>query len=417
MNRPLFRGEALQNKARKPHGSILLTQTWSNTSLALFLGALVASLIVFAMFAGFARKATVNGILVPDKGVNRILSPQGGVVVKLHASEGQEVRVGDPLLAISSERSGENGAVQAAVKESIIIRIDKLRRELEQVGGQSANKQRELADKIASINTSLKQLEDEIGLQRHKVNLARDVSARVAELAKSGNMSKITAAEKEADVLEQQGRLSSLEVQRQSVLRDLASIQSSQHDSVFQKNRDVSTIQREIEDLKQQLAENEGKRQIIVRAELDGRVAALLVEPGQSIIANQRIASILPKNGKLEAELYMPSKNVGMVTPNTQVVVRYDSFPYQKFGQFNGIVRDVSETSISVGDFPHMTNQSAGSDSFFRVRVALDKQDVAFHGTNYQLKPGMQLTAHVMLEKRTLAEWMFEPLLGMAARN
>jgi len=29
----------------------------------------------------------------------------------------------------------------------------------------------------------------------------------------------------------------------------------------------------------------------------------------------------------------------------------------------------------------------------------------------------MQLTAQVVLEERTLAEWMFEPLLGMAARN
>jgi predicted RNase H-like nuclease (RuvC/YqgF family) len=51
-------------------------------------------------------------------------------------------------------------------------------------------------------------------------------------------MSKIVAADKEADLLEQQGRL------------------SSQTDSAIQKNRDVSSIQREIEDLKQQLAEN-----------------------------------------------------------------------------------------------------------------------------------------------------------------
>ncbi|WP_371865173.1 HlyD family secretion protein [Massilia eburnea] len=261
----------------------------------------------------------MSGSIVPDKGVNRVLSPQFGTVAKLNLSEGLEVKIGDPLLIISSDRSGENGAVQAAVKESLVARIDKLRRELDQVGGQAQNKQRELAEKLLSTNASLKQLDHELSLQRDKVNLARDVSARVAELAKTGNMSKITAAEKEGDVLEQQGRLSSLEVQRQSMLRDLASVQSSQTDSSIQKNRDVSTIQREIEDLKQQLAENEAKRQIIVRAELDGRVAAVLVEPGQSLVANQRIASILPKDGKLEAELYMPSKNIGMVTQGTRV--------------------------------------------------------------------------------------------------
>lgn len=415
MNRPLFRDEVIVNKSRKLHGSILLTQTWSNTALVVFLCVIVGSLLLFFVCFGFARKATVTGIVVPDKGVNRILSPQTGTVSKLNVFEGQEVKIGDPLLIISSERSAESGAVQAAVKESLIARIEKLHRELEQVGGQSQNKQRELADKLVSINATLKQLEHEISLQRDKVTLARDVSARVAELAKTGNMSKITAAEKEADVLEQQGRLSSLEVQRQSMLRDLASIQSSQTDSSIQKNRDISTIQREIEDLKQQLAENEAKRQIIVRAELDGRVAAVLVEPGQSLVANQRIASILPNGGKLEAELYMPSKNIGMVTPSTRVVLRYDSFPYQKFGQFTGTVRDVSETSISASDLAHPTGQS--SESYFRVRVALDKQEVNLRDKHYQLKPGMQLTANVLLEERTLAEWMFEPLLGMAARN
>jgi membrane fusion protein len=417
MNSSLFRTEAIANKSRRLHGSILLTRTWSNTSVSLFLCAIVASLILFALFFSFARKATVTGVVVPSKGINRILSPQAGTVAQLNVSEGQEVRIGDPLFTISSERSAENGAVQATVKESLITRIEKLRRELDQVGGQSTNKQRELADKLTSVNASLRQLEHELSLQREKVALARDVSARVAELAKSGNMSKITAAEKEADLLEQQSRLSSLEVQRQSMLREVTSLQSSQTDRSIQQSRDVSTIQREIEDLKQQLAENEAKRQIIVRAELEGRVAAVLVEPGQSVVANQRIASILPKDGRLEAELYMPSRNIGMVTPNTRVVIRYDSFPYQKFGQFNGTVRDVSETSINATDMSHATSHSAGADSYFRVRVALDKQEVNLRDKRYQLKPGMQISANVLLEERTIAEWMFEPLLGIAARN
>jgi membrane fusion protein len=417
MNRPLFRDEAIANKTRKLHGSILLTRTWSNTALAVFLWVLVLSLVAFALLFGFARKATVTGIVVPSKGVNRILSPQTGTVAKLNVAEGQDVKVGDPIFTISSERSADGGAVQATVTASLVARVEKLRRELDQVGGQATNKQHELANKVTSINASLKQLEHELTLQRDKLRLARDISARVSELAKSGNMSKITAAEKEADVLEQQSRLSTLEVQRQAMLREMTSLQSSQTDSSIQKSRDVSTIQREIEDLKQQLAENEAKRQVIVRAELDGRVAAVLVEPGQSVVANQRIASILPKDGKLEAELYMPSRNIGMVTPNTRVVVRYDSFPYQKFGQFKGTVRDVSETSISATDLPHSAAHSNSTESYFRVRVALERQDVSLRDKHYQLKPGMQLTANVLLEERTIAEWMFEPLLGMAARN
>jgi membrane fusion protein len=103
--------------------------------------------------------------VVPNKGINRVLSPQGGTVSKLNVFERQEVRIGDPLFTISSERSAESGAVQAAVKESLVARIEKLRREL--------------ADKLASVNASLKQLDHELALQRDKVGIARDVSARV----------------------------------------------------------------------------------------------------------------------------------------------------------------------------------------------------------------------------------------------
>ena len=131
----------------------------------MFLWVFVWLLFAFAIFFWVARKATVNGFVVPVKGINRVLSPQSGTVAKLNVSEGQEVRIGDPLFIISSERSAENGAVQAAVKESLVARIEKLRRELDQVGGQSSNKQRELADKLASVNASLKQLDHELALR------------------------------------------------------------------------------------------------------------------------------------------------------------------------------------------------------------------------------------------------------------
>lgn len=420
MNRPLFREDAIKNKTRKIHGSILLTRTWSNTLLATFLCALVAGLILFALLFSFSRKATATGVIVPSKGVTRIVTPQTGTLAKLHVAEGQLVKIGDPMFTISSDRIAEDGGIQFAVRDSLIARIEKLHREQDQQDGQSANKQREIADKLASLGATMRQLDHELELQQNKVRLARDVATRVAELAKSGNMSKIAAAEKETDVLEQEGRLSSLEVQRQSVLREVTTLRSSRTDSTLQGRRDSSSLQRQIEDLKQQLAENEAKRQIVVRSEVSGKVAAILAEPGQAITANQRLASVLPADSELEVELYMPSRNVGMVARGTPVVIRYDSFPYQKFGQFKGTVKDVSETAISYVDLPTANGYAAGSangESVFRVRVSLPNQLVHSGGKHYSLKPGMQLSANVLLEQRTIAEWMFAPLVGIAAQN
>jgi membrane fusion protein len=51
------------------------------------------------------------------------------------------------------------------------------------------------------------------------------------------------------------------------------------------------------------------------------------------------------------------------------------------------------------------------------VTVVLDRQAVSAAGQNRPLLAGMQLEADVMLERRRLVEWLFEPVLGWARRT
>jgi membrane fusion protein len=46
--------------------------------------------------------------------------------------------------------------------------------------------------------------------------------------------------------------------------------------------------------------------------------------------------------------------------------------------------------------------------------VSLDAQDVAAGGRMHALRPGMQLSASLVLEHRTLAQWVVAPLAGVA---
>jgi membrane fusion protein len=52
-----------------------------------------------------------------------------------------------------------------------------------------------------------------------------------------------------------------------------------------------------------------------------------------------------------------------------------------------------------------------GNEPLFRITVALDGPPVAA-----QLAAGMRLQADVLLERRRLIEWLFEPLLGLRSR-
>lgn len=119
----------------------------------------------------------------------------------------------------------------------------------------------------------------------------------------------------------------------------------------------------------------------------------------------QHLASLLPQGSKLEAELYVPTRAAGFVRPGTKVLLRYDAFPYQKFGQFKGQVSEVSMTTIPLAEL----KPAASSEPVYRVRVSLDNQSQPS-----ALKPGVQLSATLVLERRTLMEWIFEPLLGIS---
>jgi membrane fusion protein len=59
---------------------------------------------------------------------------------------------------------------------------------------------------------------------------------------------------------------------------------------------------------------------------------------------------------------------------------------------------------------------AASAEPLYRITVRLDRQDVPAYGAPQSLSPGMQLDADVVLDRRRLIEWIFEPVLGIAGR-
>jgi membrane fusion protein len=244
-------------------------------------------------------------------------------------------------------------------------------------------------------------------------------------LSEEGSVSRNVAHQQAAELLEQEARLNGLDGQRLGIERDITALTNLRSDLPLQNSRDTTQTLRGIEELKQQSSDNEARRQLVVRAEVPGRFTGMLVGVGQAVSAEQRLASLLPQDSRLEAELYVPTRAAGFVRPGTPVLLRYDAFPYQKFGQFRGRVRDVSMTTVPLSELqqaasasPSQSGQAAltPSEPVYRVRVQIDAQSVLAAGHAYPIKPGMQLSATLVLEHRTLVEWVLEPVFGLSSR-
>ena len=72
-----------------------------------------------------------------------------------------------------------------------------------------------------------------------------------------------------------------------------------------------------------------------------------------------------------------------------------------------------SETGAGAGALSGGPNVG---EPLYRITVALDQQAVSAYGQTQPLVAGMQLEADVLLDRRRLIEWLFEPVLGIAGR-
>jgi membrane fusion protein len=131
------------------------------------------------------------------------------------------------------------------------------------------------------------------------------------------------------------------------------------------------------------------------------------------VSTDQLLATVLPAGSGVHVELLVPTRAIGFVKAGSVVELRYEAFPFQRFGQYRGVVNQVSKTVWSQGE---RVGPFTVKEPVYRVDVKLDDQVVRAQGQEFPLKSGMLVGADILLEKRTIFEWVFEPVLELRAR-
>ena len=151
----------------------------------------------------------------------------------------------------------------------------------------------------------------------------------------------------------------------------------------------------------------------------DGTVTAIQAVVGAAAGSTLSLMSVVPSDHKLDAHLYGPSRAVGFVRPGQRVLLRYQAFPYQRFGHYLGEVGSVSRTAVNPSDLPAplaTAGSATASEPLYRITVQLAQQAVNAYGESRVLQPGMSLEAEVSLERRRLYEWVIEPIQAVTGK-
>jgi len=415
----LFRTEVLTSRQRDWLGSVQLIRP---VSLSVLTGSVVAVALAVAAYltlGEYTRKARVSGYLVPDRGVIRLVAPQAATVIESHVAEGRAVHGGDVLFVLAVGQSTLSGDTQAAVQSSLATRERSLLGAARQRTALEQSQISALDSQVADMRRELVAMASETDLQRQRLVLAQEALAQYESLRNENFVSAGQVRTKAEEVLAVKAQLQGLERQRSTRLREIAALEAQRRELPLRAQSAQGEIDRDLAALAQQTAENEARQRIVVRAPQDGVVSGVLAAPGQNVTPAVALASLLPSDAKLQAHLFAPSSAVGFVRPDQVVQLRYQAFPYQKFGHQAGAVAQVSRSplqSTELTGLPLPASMSASGEPLYRITVTLNQQSVAAYGQAQPLSPGMQLEADVLLDRRRLIEWLFEPVLGIAGR-
>lgn len=429
----LFRQEVAAAQAAQYLGSVRLPRPWSYAAVTSVALALALMLVAFATWGEVNRKARLSGVVVPSQGSLNISAPQAGVVMDLPVREGQSVKAGQVLLVLQTERQSMlNGSLSDTTEraaQQIATRLQTLSTERTLRELQTHQREQVLDDRLRTTAQQLRQAEEESALQARRVQLAQTTLARNQQLAESGFVAEAQVQVRQEELIDAKARAQALERARLGLMQDQQTLRGERIALKAQLQSDTNQIERNRASLDQEASENAARKTMVISAPYAGTITALNLKAGQSVQSGQALATLVPQAadsdasgpGPLQAQLFAPSRTAGFVRPGQTVYLRYDAYPYQKFGLHQGRITSVSATPFAPSELPpnlaeQLLTQAGSKEALYRVNVSLDAQSIQAYGEALPLKAGLTVEADVLQERRKVWEWVLEPVLAARQR-
>jgi membrane fusion protein len=430
---PLFRPEVTAALGSQWMGAIRLAQpisAWLIAAVAIFVA---AALIAFLSLGSMTKKARVTGITVPTAGNISIAAPNAGILMQSHVKEGDVVQAGQVLFTLSTQRQNSQGEITALIAHQLRARQDTLIAEQRLRETAMQEKKLALQQRLTNLQSESDQIDQEINLAKRRLSLSQQSVDKFQTLQNSGYVSSAQTQQKLEENIDLSTRLSNLQRIKMQLQANQVNLQAEINALANSLATELAQLNRAKAALQQEIAENNNRHSSQIVAPQAGMLTAITNQTGQNINGGQVLATIIPAMGAnnmkdqqaLEVHLYAPSKTAGFVSAGQQVLIRYNAYPYQKFGLQTGTVMDVSKTPFAPNELPqHLASTILSNaqqnilgfnsnEALYRIKVQLKQQSILAYGHTQAIKPGMTLEADVVQDRRKIWEWIIEPVLAV----
>lgn len=398
----LFRKEAVEAQ-HAFSGRTRLAPPLSWTAINALLLCLVIGAVVFASLSDYARTINATGVVDTDLGTLIVAAERQGTV-DFEVALGDVVEIGEVIAITHSVAQNDDGGVVdqrrvASLKEA---RSADLMASMAKEAGAAraqAHEARALAAEARIVS-----LDEQLLQAREQTARARSDLARAVQIAERGFLARSELERRESAV----AQLSQAEA---SVVEQIAQVRGER--DIARAEAEQALREAEVEAFDARSIASRARRGAIADDALDrivhvatsaGRVAALPQRDGALIRRGEVIAVVVPENSRKIARISVPAAAMADLKVGQDVRVAIDAYPYQTFGMVDARVASVSRAA---------TNDAQGP--VFLIEAELP-DILPFYGGSAELLPGMTLEARITTRKRSLLDWLLDPLLSVSRR-
>ncbi len=265
---------------------------------------------------------------------------------------------------------------------------------------------------IKQYDAAAKTREDSLANQKGRLEKIHKIEAMYEDLSKKGATShkellqiQITRMEMESSVDELQNSLMELTHQRASTVSTKQSFVQEWLNSISEElvktDRELSSMQRDYEKSRQLAS------YVYLRSPCDAVVHEIASFPaGSAVREAEALVTLIPLSGKVELEAEVQPQDIGKVEIGSEVRIKLNAYPFQKYGTLEGVIRNISEDTLQ------RQQQGRGTEgaTYYRARVSV-------HGTlrgvkgKFRLIPGMEAQAEIKTGRRRIIEYLIYPLI------
>ena len=411
----LFRKEAIEHQHQGLRGEVLVLPRLSHAILVGFIVFWCVLLVIWLSLSSYARKETVEGWIEPSEGVIKVYSEGDGVITDVLIEEGELVEANQALVIVNGDRLLTDGSqLEVTIlaeykKQEALIQAQIQREQLTYV-----TRRQNLEQQIKTAEQDLDLIENQLITMRKRVELISNQLSDVERLVGKGHATTLEKNQIEEEHLSLVSDFQTLErnkLNQANHLRqlqgDLALMPADQANKMDQLYSDQSLV-------KTELAKIHAQQAYVIKASKTGIVNNLIAKEGVRPNTRTPLFSLIPADAKLIVHLLLPVRAAGFVVEGQTIDIRYDAFPFQKFGLYSGKITKVSKAVIlpaELADSP-ITN----TEPVYKVYAELDSPNVMAFQEEVPLRSGMTLSADIQLENRSIFQWLLEPIFSLRGR-